>query len=189
MTFFKKITKDDGTEEFVEVELTAEDVPEEVVKQTSAYKGVLDETIARRKEKAELKKKLTEVSKTVVVEGDEPESEPKKPESVGTPPVELDKDALYTEFVSRLTADQIEKAQKEAERKANIQEIAKKHGLGEKALPLLENAVDPEKQAKALLAAKFVFSETDGGEPGTGAPGSDFWSKLDEKLDTGVKSP
>lgn len=189
MSFFKKVTNAEGVEEYVEVELTAADVPEELVKQTDPYKTVLNESVERRKEKAELKKKLDTVLASVAVEAEDGKAEEtpvKATEASATVPT-LDTEALYKDFRTRLAKEQEEAKTEEEKRQETLKEIAKRNGLGDRVIPILANTRDPEKAAKDIAAARLMFEDVESGEPGV--PGDDMWAKIDGKLGTGVKTP
>lgn len=158
---FKQVDKGDGTFEYVEV--TAAELPEEIVKETPQYKTVLDESVKRRKIIQDLKR-------PVVTNDDETEIVKEVPTpKTETPAPAVDKDALYDEFRTRMLNEMnVEtKAAKTAreQHEANVDAAMKAHKLSSPEIRLVVSAsANPAETAALLAKSGYRFDDVQGGE-------------------------
>lgn len=177
MPYFRK--NDAG--EYVEVPDEELEIPEAVVKAHPVYKGVLAESIERRKELKALKdaqqaQPVTEASGTQT-------PEPAKPD-----PVDVSKviEEATSKVVERLTAQQRQEQAFEADLAAII---AAEH-LPADIAPVLRafGSVDAARQhAKTLAAAGLRFDPTPSGGNGKPTVTADRLKALDEQLGLPIK--
>lgn len=164
MSIFRKVTNEDGEETYEEVDLAQVELPDEVVHNHPAYRKVAESDVKRRKRIKELTAQLQSSAGA-----DEPE-EQQAEEQVTEPapaPVTIDTEALFNEFMGRLTKQQQEEAEKAKADAERLNKLAKDNGLGEEAVSILRTSNDPEATAKLLAKSQFRFDDAEGG----GLPG------------------
>ncbi len=159
---FKQVDKGDGAYEYVEV--TAAELPEEIVKDHPQYKTVLKESIDRRKVIQDLKKAVvTNEDETAIVQETSPAKE------VVTASASVDKEALYEEFRTRLLGETTveTKADKTAreQRETLVTQAMSDNGLSSPELrEIIVNSPDPKKTAELLAKSGYRFDDVLGGE-------------------------
>lgn len=163
--YFVRVEKEDkpGEFEFVEVDDTKLEIPDDLVTSHPKYKEVVDSDIKRRKRIKELQEELSKAG------AEKPEEEaagatPTSPDPA-QPVQSLNKDELYNEFVARLEAQRVERENAAKLEEAKLKSIAKAHKLPESALEALRMANDPEALATFLERAPLRFDDSVGGAP------------------------
>jgi hypothetical protein len=161
---FKRIDNADGTFTYEEVK-DATELPEELVKANPLYKGVLDETIQRRKTINDLKAKIT-----TVVSDEKPEDEKPVVKAVETPSVQpLDEDALFAKFRERILAETTveTKAERQAreQKEAAVNQAMEANGLSSPELrKVIAESANPAETAKLLAKSGYRFDDVSAGE-------------------------
>ncbi len=168
MAYYEQRPNPDKPEEmiFVEVEASKLELPDdELGKRVVAhpkYREVLDESKGRKSKIKELREALTALEGQPEEDGVAPEKVEGQQSPAAAP---VDTEALYNEFRKRFIQDQQAETSAQTAEKTRLAGIAAKHGLSADALPLLENAKDPEALAATLVKSNYRFDEVSGGAP------------------------
>lgn len=163
--YFVRVEKEDkpGEFDFVEVDDTKIEVPDDLVFSHPKYKEVVESDIKRRKRIKELQEQLEQVG------AEKPEetevTTPVKPTEPVQPVQPLNKDELYNEFVARLEAQRVERENAAKLEEARLQSILKQHKLPASAIDALRLSSDPEAMAVILERSPLRFDDSVGGAP------------------------
>lgn len=163
--YFVRVEKKDkpGEFDFVEVDDTKLEVPEDLVTSHPKYKEVVESDIKRRKRIKELQEELSKV------EVEKPEEAVAGatvvPPDPAAPVQPLNKDELYNEFLARLEAQRVERENAVKLKEAKLKSIAKAHKLPDSTIEALRMANDPEALASFLERSPLRFDDSVGGAP------------------------
>lgn len=168
MPYFKKVVDPADPEkvEYVEVADDQIELPEAVVKTLvhnhPDHRKVVDETLKR---KQRIKALTTELERFAIPGEDAGEQTTEPPPADAKAPVApINEDDLFAKFEARMQKKAADQRDAEVTRKAQLAALAKQHGLGDGAIPLLELAVDPAAAAPLLAKSQFRFEDSPGGE-------------------------
>ena len=153
---FREITADDGTVSYEVIEVA--DIPDETIREHDAFKGVLAESVARRKTIADLKKASEDSSDSGDV--DTTELKPKAP--VVEPPVitapAFDEEATYKRFKARMAEESQAEQTVLSERQIMVKRIADDNNVN---VNVLRGGTEAElvEHAQLLAQENLKFSE------------------------------
>jgi cell division protein FtsX len=181
---YKAVTNDEGAVVYVDV--TPDDIPDELIRGTKVHKETVAESIKRRNRAQKAEEMLQTLAKSD--SNDEVPEVPAADKPVVTPAPVLDKAALYAEFKQQLIAETgvetVEQKQARIARQEEINKLLKDNGLSESVRLALETSTNPAETAKVLAQSGYRFDRVEGGEIPRTSTGAydDIISRLNEKF-------
>ncbi len=179
--FYQETTDDEGnkTYELVEADTLPDLLDDDVIRSTSVYKGVLDESVKRRKTIRSLKeegKGLREALDTAQGEDDTDEDDADEDDTdTSTQDNEglsfSSREELAEYVIGHIDSREAARLVAVTAQKETIDELLKQHKLTEAARPVIEGAQNLEETASYLGRLEARFDDAEGGEMATTSDG------------------
>lgn len=174
MEVYVKKLDAEGKEVFEVVDTNTLDVREH-----PEYKKVLDEQVKTRKKLAEVKTKLTDDGGSGEPPKQDVPADAPKADAPHIPTV----DEILAEMQKRQDIARAAQVQAETEVANRVKAAAEKHKLPNEALPLLNQARDPEAMAEAIAKGALQFATNPAGGDDLQSQLADILAKVDERLE------